>query len=1106
MGSGWQENKLLKERNMHDHSGKIVSSKMGPPQEAVSGKRYTTAILWLNWRLPHDVDEEDQFEIVRVALPAFATIAQEFGGEVRQRANGLTITYGVPIAYENDTERAVQTAYQILNVVQQRPYLPLTVQIAISSGIVLAGETTGQRQKETVILGLPINQAQTAATAVPGNQIWVTDSVRTATEHLFTYHPEPLVAAPDLSLWQVTKLRESPGLARGVPGVHTRFVGRDASLQAMVDLTQNLASGYGGIIWIEGEAGIGKSRLMREFKATLDPAETLLWAGGCSPQKVRHTFSLITDLLMPVFNVQATDSSEYIRGKIQQVLADWPADAHATQPYLEILAGIQPTGLVGERLNRLEPEQLRQQIFVAVRRLLRSLTKKLPLVVFLDDLHWIDPVSAELLIFSITAVASDPILFVCAQRREGSDAPNDRLLRLQSLLPGQTLHILLDRLSPENSQLLLHELLPGAQLPPDLREKIIVRSEGNPYFIEEFVRMFIEQGYVTKGEDKWHLVPERAFDPAAIPLSLETLIRSRIDALPEALKTTVQYASILGQEFDLGVLTSLTGNPDAWLSVERLASRLMLRPIQDTDRWRFSHTLYQSVVYDSMLSTHRQGLHHQAAQILEAFWADSETDQAKELAYHLLKSGDQLKALPYLIRAGEQAASQHAVEESLEFFRQASEIVTQLPQPDAQWQWRIAVGLGDVYRFIGQYDQSLTAFRNLLPLARTNLLSSSEQAGLFRRMGETCRRQGDYETAQSCLLKAQQIIGIPDDTQQGLELARTLIALAWVHFAQGHFAESLKTCEESFSYAKAADGLNELASAHNLLGGVYYHQGEWRNAFHHTTRAMILREQMEYSWGVSATLSNLGILAFVAGNWQKSISFFERSLSLRQEMGDVEGVAITQNNLGNAYRGQGKLKDAEHFFRESILTAKTFNISYHVANSSVGLAHVLLLQGQVSGAQSHIKDGLEQATTLGVKDVLAEAYRVQGEILLAQNAPEAALQAARQAADLATAVGNRSYEAAAWRVGAHAALEQQDLALAESLINKAAEIIAHTTDDLEAGHVAAQAFRIYTVLGNKELARDNLRAAKEIYHRLGSAFYSDQLNREELAQPATPAE
>ena len=1070
------------------------------PADSSVGERRTAAILWLNLELPADGDEEAVFEVMTYILPACATIAQEYHGYVRQRSNGLTAVFGVPATHEDDMERAVRAAYHIRQywrMSENQLDLPVILRIAVSQGPVVAGEAIYAH--DFIVTGAPVDQAQQLAAAVPPDHVWVTEAVRSATERLFIYQPAPQPGAADTLLWQLVDLRDEPEPARGVPGIQTRFIGRDASLQAMLDLSHNLEQNIGGIIWIEGEAGIGKSRLMREFRSAFAIPDSLIWTGSCSPQRINHAFSLFSDLLSGVFNLNPTDSREQIRQKIDQTVLTWPADAQTTKPYLEMLAGIRPQGVAGERLTRLEPEQLRQQTFVAMRRLLKTLAKEHPLVLLLDDLHWIDLISAEQLIFIVTIVTSAPILFVCAQRREGSDSPNDRLVRMQSLLQGQTLQLFLDRLSPELSAVLIADLLPGAALPERLQTTIITRSEGNPYFIEEFVRMFIERAYVEPVGDQWRIAADANLGEMVVPSSLDTLIRSRIDALPEELKQTLQCAAIFGQEFETELLDAITDVPNVRLSVERLVSRLMLRPSLEPGRWQFSHTLFETIVYNTMLKTWRQALHLSAARALESRWAESASDHAKELAFHYGRAGEDAKVLPYLIIAGEQAAAQHADEEALIHFQKAAEILPRIPAPDEQWQWRIAVGLGDVYRFIGQFTESKAALESALTLHNTGELRRDRHAALYRRLGDTAQKQGDLETARRNFSLALDMLIEPDDPLLQLEAARTLIGLGWVHFAQGQFDDARQACEDGLAQAQAADNLNEQATAHNLLGGIYYHLGVWRDAFHHTTRAMVLREQMGYSWGVAATLSNLGILAFVAGHWPKAISFFERSLALRQEMGDVEGLTVTRNNLGNAYRGQGKPAEAEHHLRESVKTAETFNYFYHIANSSVSLAHVVLWQGRVEEAESILTIGLNQAEEIGAQDVLAEAHRVRAELLLAHEGYDDALAAARQAAALAATVGNPSFEAAAWRVASEAALRLDDLAQAEKLIDDARQALTGATDELETGRVAAQAYRIHRRMGHAEQAETDLLTAREIFNRLGAHYFLDQLEEGEIS-------
>ena len=1066
-----------------------------PAPPAPTGERREATILWLQVALTEDEDDDELvFETLAYVLPACAAIAQEFGGQVRQRSDGLTVAFGVPRAFEDDAERAVGASLRILAFLRQPEVAdayPVAARLVVTQGPLLAGPAAGAAAH--LLRGAPLAEAQAAAAVVPPAAVWVSEAVLYASQRLFTFQSTPLEQDGVGPLWRAEAVRAAPAPSRGVPGTETDFLGRDDALQAMSTLAENLAQGLGGIIWIEGEAGIGKSRLMREFAAMVGDARTTVWSGGCSPQRANHPFSLFSDLLLPVLGVHPNDPLERINRSIEEALAGWPDDARQALPYLQMLSGVRPDGVVGERLGRLEPEQLRQQTFVALRRLLITLSRRRQLVLLLDDLHWIDPISAELLVFVATTVVNAPVLFVCAQRREGGDAPNDRLLRLQGLLPGQTLHRTLDRLPPDVSRLLLQRLLPNVTLPEALLALVVARSEGNPYFIEEFVRMLIEKGYVSHGSAGWEAAADLDLAALNVPQSLQTLIRSRVDALPAELKQTLQAAAILGQTFELRLLEALSGRPDLRIIVGRLASRLMLRKGSTPDQWAFSHTLIETIVYEGMLDSDRRAAHGRVAMLLAADHSADHPEQAKTLAYHYLRAGEERKALPYLIMAGEHAADQRAEEEALQHFSQAEAILADMPEPAETWQWRVTVGLGDVYRFMGQYADAMAMLEKGLPLLENGQLARKGQADLYRRLGDTARKKGDYEVARRYLTLAQDLTREPSDNELRLELARTLLGLSWVHYGQGQFQQARAAGEESLVHAQAVDGLGEQAAVHNLLGGIHYRIGAWRDALHHTTRAMVLWEQMDYTWGVAMVLGNLGILAFSAGHWPKAISFFERSLALRREMGDMEGVVIVENNLANAYRGQGNAVEAEVHFRESVINARAFEIAFHFANSSVGLAHVVLWQGRVAEAAQILEEGLRKAEAIQAQDIVAEARRVLAEIRLAQGDSGAALHMAQDAAALAAAVGNVSYQAAAWRVAAAAGLALGNGQLARAHIGRAEALLSEATDEIEMAHVAAQAYQIYTFCGAEAQAKACFQTAREIYARLRADRFLERL-------------
>jgi predicted ATPase/class 3 adenylate cyclase/Tfp pilus assembly protein PilF len=1052
------------------------------------GERRTAAILWLSFEAPSDTDVELLFEVRTVVSTLLRAIAQDAGGEVMQRQDDLAVVFGAPIAYEDDVERSVQAAMQMRQALGQEAEieLPLTVRIAITHGEVTAGWIRSQLRSEFVVTGRPVRDAQRLARTAPAEETLVSKDVRTLAHRLFEFEPA-LAGLADFAVFRLVGYQDEPAPARGIPSLGSRLIGRDYHLQAMTDLAINLERQIGGLIWIEGEPGIGKSRLMREVSDRIEIDPVWKWTGRCSPQRSGSPFSLFSDLLAQAFEIRLSDSPSQILAKVDQVSRSWSRDAQVARPYLEMLLGIQPRGQVGERIASLEPEHLRQQTFVAFRRLLRNLADERPLVIMLDDLQWIDAVSAEMLLFLLTMVATTPVLFICTQRRQGSDAPNDRLVRMQSLIPTQTMRVRLEQLSEAEAETLLRELLAGGELPNALISTILEQSEGNPYFIEEFVRMLIDRNWIQLLDDRWELQTVLDLDALQVPTSLETLIRSRIDALPAELKQLVQSAVVIGSPFEVDLLRETCGQPNIMMNLNRLHSRLIAHPRIEGEQWEFNHSLIETVTYNGLLRVQRRAYHQRVAEALEARGsAGGEIESAERLAYHFSRAGRDDRALPYLVIAGEQARARSANEDAIAHLEEAARQLAQVLPPNYELHGRVTAGLGDAYRDVGRLEDSIDILRE--GIAISNFLPPLQRVGLVRRLGHTAQKQGDLESSLKHLNRARTILGQVDSREERAEAARILLRLAWTYLLLGQLDDAEACGRESLEQADSAGALGDSAAAENLLGGIFYNRGNWTQAVYHTSRAMRLREEMDYSWGVASTLNNLGILEVLAGNWNQARAHFERSLAVREEVGDVEGVAISHRNLGALDRDRGALDPADLHFRQSLAVATPFKMGVHMASATLDLAEVLQLKGELDAASEVIAAGQKQVEALGAKDLRVQACRVEAEILLARVDLDGAKEMAERSATLAIETGNRPFEAIAWRVLAQIELHRGDIPAARHAIDNAYSAMVDVTDELGAGRIAAQAGAVYLAEGNRDEAEEQLRLAHDIFTRLGAAF------------------
>ncbi len=482
-------------------------------------------------------DDELIFETIAFLIPPLIELLHESGCQVKRHQDGITAIFGVPMAHEDDPDRAVDTMMQIINFyneLDQQTELPLSIHLSASMGKIVAGNVDHENSAEFMAAGEPLQLAHSIAKSCPPGRIWVSQSIRNRTSYRFEFTPVANDVAESLvenSIYQLEGLREQILPVRGLIGLKTPFIGREKELDEMKRMSRVLERDTGGIIWIEGDAGIGKSRLMREFSKQVVKYKALILTGACTARHSEYAFALFSDLLMQIFEIQYHYTPRKINELIDQKIESWSAELAEIRPFLQLLMGVQPSGAQGERITSMEPEQLRRQTFVAIHRLFSVLAVKQPLVVILDDLQWIDSISADLLLYLSHLVVSRHILFVCAQRQNEASPFEPVLAQIRSMHPDQYIHLSINPLTIQECRQLLDEFLASADLPDSFLSLIIQQSGGNPYFIEEFVRLLVEKDFLRSVRGK--LVANRTVksDALAVPASLESLIRARVDSL-----------------------------------------------------------------------------------------------------------------------------------------------------------------------------------------------------------------------------------------------------------------------------------------------------------------------------------------------------------------------------------------------------------------------------------------------------------------------------------------------------------------------------------------------------------------------------------------------
>lgn len=1052
-------------------------------------RRVPVTVAWLDLRVAaEEPDEEWAFEELTTLLSLAHTVIQELGGHLVRQTQGVLLVFGVPAVREDDVPQAAEAALRILEeLAQPERFRVYQVAAGLSSGPAICTTWEPDHHERLVVSGPSVDQARELAQQAPAGQLWVTQAAADRMRHAFVLAPIAAKAEDrDTRIYRVSARQARPGSPRGLErGV--RMVGREELLEAMLEFTRTVRQGRGGVLWVEGDAGIGKSRLLREYAARLAQEGTVFWTGACSARSRSQAFFLFTQIFASAFDFTPGDSLETRRAKLHSRVEALGLDVGSMRPYLDLLCGL-PLGMEEiRRLERLAPEQLRQQIFTAARAALGGQVAQGPLVLLIDDLHWVDPVSANLLLSLASLILSAPVLFVLATRPGIDEDGPEEVQLLRQRFADFSLFLDVTQLSPEESLDLLQALLGEEPVDTELAQFVLARSQGNPYFVEEFVRFLMERDLLHRTEQGWALAtpPEQVMD--TWPTSLEALIRSRLDVLPAVQRQLVQYAAVLARPFKATLMTRLLQRPQIEEVLASLVRRKVLRYQVEGRHWYFGHHLTQMVVYSGLLRVHRQALHLDIAQTLEEMAQEGNTPPVlEELAHHFQEAGYMAKALDYWVQAGEEAMGQYAVEAALDHFERAYAIIQQeILQVSTDLRRRVAMGLAEAYRYRGKLEKAAQILQQALEVLPAAELSPAQRAGLYRLLGDIVRRQGQPEKAYDAFRQALVLLEEPETQEGQAEAARALQGLAFTHFQRGQLDKAFQVAQLGLEYARRAQEPIIEAGSENLLGGIAYAQGNWQETIAHVDRAYQLYEAENDLNGMAAALSNLAILMAEQGDRDRARLYFRHSLELREKIGDLEGVALTHNNLGWLERLSGHFERARSHFERGRSLSESLRFPFHLATALLALGELHLAQGQQAEAQAFLDQATRWAQEADAQALLAEIHQIQAQAALALDDPSQAEQSARWAILLAAETGNSNLEAGAWRILSQIQLHQGKLEAAERSLNMAQQRLTEPRG-LEAGRILVQSARLHMARQEAAEARQMLERARELFQHLGT--------------------
>jgi class 3 adenylate cyclase len=512
------------------------------------------------------MDPEDWTAVVGQAFARMNATVERYEGTIaRLMGDGLLAFFGAPVAHEDDPERAVRCGLDMVKAIGAlgaahlgKDELVLRVRVGINTGPVVVGIVGTDAASEYTAMGDAVNVAARMQAHAPPGSVLVTEAT-----HRFI---APLVESRDVGMlelkgksdavhaFEVTGLKPGATSPRGLAGIRSPMIGRDDQLARLSALFSVARARQGRIVTVLGEPGIGKSRLLAEFRASvmaIDPAAR--WVEGrCLSYGQALPYHVVLDLVRSMFGVSASADEPETRAALGRGLRDLLGDGWAEPyTYLGHLLSIQLEPEMQARISTLQGETMKRYVS-SVATAIRAQSARAPMVLVCEDLHWADPASVDTLLALAPLMADLPVVCIATSRLERS-AEGWRLITGTRDLFGEALtEFRLDPLSSEDSRTLVANLLQIESLPVATRELILTKAEGNPFFVEEVIRMLVDRGMIVRQEDRW-VATARVAD-VEIPDTLQGLLLARIDRLPPESRRTLRVASVIGRQFAVSLL------------------------------------------------------------------------------------------------------------------------------------------------------------------------------------------------------------------------------------------------------------------------------------------------------------------------------------------------------------------------------------------------------------------------------------------------------------------------------------------------------------------------------------------------------------------------
>jgi class 3 adenylate cyclase/predicted ATPase len=899
------------------------------------------------------LDPEDYRDMVRAYHQICAEVMQRFDGTVAQYlGDGVLVYFGYPRAHEDDAQRAVRAGLALVDMLAMQPPHPalpsgepLAVRLGVHTGLVVIGDVGAGAHHEALALGETPNVAARLQHLAEPNTLVISATTQQLVAGYFRCqalgaHTLAGLAQP----MEVYRVLGTSGVQSRleVAATHglTPLVGRAQEVGLLTKCWTRVTAGLGQVVLLTGEAGIGKSRLVQVLKTHVTDAGQP-WLEGQGSPYYQHTalYPLIEVLLRCLLHVEPEASAAQ---KVQHLEGFLVQQGLALTELMPLLAPLLSLPLPATYAPiQGSPEQQRQQTLHALLRLVLHLAARQPLLLVLEDLHWVDPSTLEWLSLLVDQGPTARILALCTCRPEFTPPWTGR---------SHCTQVTLTRLPQHQATALTYQVAQGKVLPAGVVAQIVAKTDGVPLFVEELTKTVLESGLLL--EQAAHYVLTGPLPPLAIPVTLHDALLARLDRLGTA-KGLAQLGATLGREFSYALLHAVAPWDEATVrqELQRLveAELLYQRGLPPQATYVFKHALIQDAAYQSLLRSARQQQHQHIAEVVEARFPEICEAQPELLAHHYTEAGCSAHAIPYWQRAGQRAIERSANVEAIAHLRKGLDILKTLPDTleRAQQELRMMTTLGPA-------------------LANTKGYAAPEVLQVYTRAWELCQQVG--ETPQ---------------------LFPVLWGLWLLHLLRAEPQKARELAEQLLGLAQSAQEPVLLVDAYHALGNTLLWLGEFVAARMHLEQGIALYDPRQHGSQAMLLAYDTGVAcqSFVAhvlwylGYPEQALQRSYGALTLARELDRPFSLALALVFAACLHQYRREWRVVQELAEAAMTLSTEQGFPFHLAHGTAIHGWALMEQGQVENGIIQIRQGIAAYLALGAEleqpyylALLAEAY------------------------------------------------------------------------------------------------------------------------------------